>query len=48
MCSVISRLEPSHGGIHYRMTETGPCRGGTLKHREDERVAYCSLEEWEA
>jgi hypothetical protein len=21
MCSVISRLEPSHGGVHYRMTE---------------------------
>jgi hypothetical protein len=21
MCSVISRLEPSHGGIHYSMTE---------------------------
>jgi hypothetical protein len=34
--------------IHYRMTETGPCHGGSMKNREDERVAYCSLEEWEA
>jgi hypothetical protein len=40
MCSVISRLEPSLGGVHYGMTESGPHRGGSMNNREDERVAY--------
>jgi hypothetical protein len=44
----VSRHEPSHGGVHYGMTEQGPYRGGFMNNREDERVAYCSLEEWEA
>jgi hypothetical protein len=48
MCSVISRLEPSHGGIHYKDDRAGPCRGGFMSSKEDERVAHCSVEEWEA
>jgi hypothetical protein len=30
------------------MIEPGPYRGGFMKNKEDERVAYCSVEEWEA
>jgi hypothetical protein len=30
------------------MTEPGPYRGGFMNNREDERAAYCSIEEWEA
>jgi hypothetical protein len=30
------------------MIEPGPYRGGFMNNKEDERVAYCSVEEWEA
>jgi hypothetical protein len=31
-----------------RHDRAGPYRGSFVDNREDERVAYCSLEEWEA
>jgi hypothetical protein len=30
------------------MIEPGPYRGGFMNNKEDERVAYCCVEEWEA
>jgi hypothetical protein len=34
MYSVISRLEQSHGSVHYDMTEQDPYRGGSMNNRE--------------
>jgi hypothetical protein len=30
-----------------RHDRAGPYRGGFTNNRDDERIAYCSLEEWE-
>jgi hypothetical protein len=41
-----AKAKPRWGSL--RRDRAGPCRGGFMNNREDERVAYCSLEEWEA